>query len=49
MYEERQTLEDLTAMFYEALNDRKGEIFRRLWLDDSSVAFYAGDGNMTCG
>ena len=46
---DRQILEDLTGMFYQALNERDPRVFAEMWHKDDKSVFMAGDGNVTRG
>ena len=49
LYQEKEMLEELTNVLYNALNERNTDILAKLWHDDDTVLFCAGDGNMTRG
>lgn len=46
--QDKELLEDLTKLLYDALNERNVDILAKIWHDDETVLFFAG-GNMTRG
>ncbi|GAB5031103.1 Hypothetical protein NocV09_00403760 [Nannochloropsis oceanica] len=56
MSQDKEMLEELTHMFYRAVNERNSDMLRKIWLEEemsssssSSVVLSAGDGNVTMG